>query len=151
MIISETELFKGINFKDMQEIAGICCEESYPKNTIIFRQNELAKCLYILEEGSVDLIVQNGGTLTYKLTEEGEIFGWSSMVENGRYTASVVCATDLKVIKIEREKLDQIFRLYPEVGFKLIGRMAAVFSKRLSKAYQNLLMVSKPDSFAAYG
>jgi CRP-like cAMP-binding protein len=151
MIISETELFKGINFKDMQEIARICCEESYAKNTIIFRQNELAKCLYILEEGSVDLIVQNGGTLTYKLTEEGEIFGWSSMVENGRYTASVVCATDLKVIKIEREKLDQIFRLYPEVGLKLIGRMAAVFSKRLSKAYQNLLMVSKPDSIAAYG
>ena len=78
MIISETELFKGINFKDMQEIARICCEESYAKNTIIFS-------------------------------------------------------------------------LYPEVGLKLIGRLAAVFSKRLSKSYQNLLMVSKQDSIAAYG
>ncbi len=151
MVISETELFKGINFKDMQEIARICCEERYAKNTIIFKQNELAKCLYILEEGCVDLIVQNGGTLTYKLTQEGEIFGWSSMVENGRYTASVVCATDLKVIKIEKEKIDQIFRLYPEVGLKIIGRLAAVFSKRLSKAYQNLLMAGKQDSMVAYG
>lgn len=151
MIIRETDLFKGMNFKELQIIAGICSEESYLKGTVIFRQNEPAKSLLILAEGAVDLIVQNGGTLTYEITEPGEVLGWSSMLENGRYTASVVCATDLKGVKIEKEKLDRIFKLHPHVGLKMIKRLAGVFTRRLSSAYQGLLMTSRQGAGAAYG
>jgi len=151
MIIRETELFKGMNFKELQIIAGICSEESYQKGTVIFRQNDPAKSLLILEEGAVDLIVQNGGTLTYEITEPGEVLGWSSMLENGRYTASVICATDLKAVKIDKHKLDRIFKLHPDVGLKVIKRLAAVFTRRLSNAYQGLLMVSRQGAGAACG
>ena len=79
------------------------------------------------------------------------MFGWSSMLENGRYTASVICATDLKAVKIEKKKLDRIFKLHPDVGLKIIKRLAAVFTRRLSNAYHGLLMVSRQGAEAAYG
>lgn len=151
MIIRETDLFKGMNFKELQIIAGVCSEANYAKGSVLFRQNDPAKSLFILEEGAVDLIVQNGGTLTYAITEPGEVFGWSSMLENGRYTASVVCATDLKAVKIEKHKLDRVFKLHPDVGLKVIKCLAAVFTRRLSQAYHGLLTGHSRGAEAAYG
>jgi CRP/FNR family transcriptional regulator, cyclic AMP receptor protein len=149
MIISETELFRGINYKEMEVIATICCEEGYIEGTVLFQQDEDASCLYILEEGTVNLIIQNGAILVYKLEEPGEVFGWSSMVENGKYTASGICFTDVKAIKIEKDRLDKVFNNHPDVGLKVLRRLGGVFSKRVSTAYKHLLMTQKSYSIAS--
>ena len=47
MIIKEIELFKGIDYEAMNEITGICSEESYSKDAILFEKDEEAKCLYL--------------------------------------------------------------------------------------------------------
>ncbi len=151
MIVKEIELFKDIDIEVMNEIANICSEENYAKDTVLFEKGDEAERLYILVEGRVRLVVKNGGTLNYSLTEQGDIFGWSCMVESGRYTASCVCATDLKAVKIEREKLEKIFSFYPDVGVKVLRRLAGVFSKRLSNAYQDLLSARSTETSPSYG
>jgi CRP-like cAMP-binding protein len=151
MIVKEIELFKGIDHEIMNEIANICFEESYAKETVLFERGEDADRLYILIEGTVKLIITNGGTLTYSLTEPGDIFGWSCMVESGRYTASGVCGTDLKALKIERAELDKIFAIYPDAGMKVLKRLAGVFSKRISNAYQDLLSARSTETSPSYG
>jgi CRP-like cAMP-binding protein len=117
MIVKEIDLFKGIDPEVMEEIANICSEEEYTKDTVLFEKGEEAASLYILEQGALNLVIKNGGSLIYSLTEPGEVFGWSSLVESGLYTASGVCATDLKAVKIEREKLDKIFDRHPDLRF----------------------------------
>ncbi len=151
MILKEIELFEGVDFEVLNEIAGICSEDSYSKDTVLFEKDEQAKCLYILLEGTVYLVIKNGGSITYNLSEPGEVFGWSSMLEDGKYTASGICATDLKVVKIEKEKLNRIFQNRPEVGFKVLQRLAGVISKRLSNAYRDLLSARSTDTTPSYG
>jgi CRP-like cAMP-binding protein len=107
--------------------------------------------LYILLEGTVYLVIKNGGSITYNLSEPGDVFGWSSMLEHGIYTASGICATDLKAVKIEKEKLNRIFQNHPEVGFKVLQRLAGVISRRLSNAYRDLLSARKTDTTPSYG
>ena len=106
MIVKEIELFKDIDYAVINKIAEICVEENYGKDTVLFEKGEDATFLYILEAGTINLVIQNGGSLTYSLTEPGEVFGWSSMVEAGQYTASGVCVTDVKAVKMEKEMLD---------------------------------------------
>jgi CRP/FNR family cyclic AMP-dependent transcriptional regulator len=151
MIVKEIELFKGIEHAVMNQIANICSEENYSKDVVLFKKGEKAESLYILEEGSVNLVIENGGTITYILKEPGQVFGWSSMVESGKYTASGVCAADLKVLKIERDKLDKIFNQYPEAGLKILKRLAAVISQRLTNAYNDLLSARRQDITPSYG
>ena len=151
MILKEIELFEGVDFEVMNEIAGICSEDSYSKDTVLFEKDEQAKCLYFLLDGTVYLIIKNGGSITYNLSEPGDVFGWSSMLENGKYTASGICATDLKVVKIERDKLNRIFQNRPEVGFKVLQRLAGVISRRLSNAYGDLLSARSTDTSPSYG
>ena len=151
MIVKEIDLFRGIDPEVMEEIANICSEEKYTKDTVLFEKGEEAKSLYILEQGALNLVIKNGGSLIYSLTESGQVFGWSSMVESGVYTASGVCATDLKAVKIKREKLDKIFDRHPEVGFKVLKRLARVISQRLSNAYRDLLSARGQDTTPSYG
>lgn len=151
MIVREIELFKGIDPKTMDEIAGICNEEEAPKDTVLFEKGHEAEALYILQQGTVNLIIKNGGTLIYGLSDPGQVFGWSTMVESGVYTASAVCATDLRTIKIERAKLDKVFEKHPEVGLKVLKRLARVVSQRLSNAYRDLLSARGQDTTPSYG
>lgn len=151
MIVKEIDLFGGIDPHVMEEIANICSEEKYPKDTVLFEKGEKADTLYILEQGTINLLIKNGGSLFFSLTEPGEVFGWSSLVESGVYTASGVCATDTKVVKIEREKLERVFDRHTAVGFKVLKRLAGVISQRLSNAYRELLSARGQDTTPSYG
>ena len=139
MILSETDFFKGIEPAVMDKISALGKEEQHPKDAVLFKKDEDAKSLFILKEGTVNLVIQNGGTLSTPLKESGEVFGWSCMVEGGVYTASGICATDSKIIKIDRDELDKVFDQHPKVGLMIIKRLGAVFSKRLSSVYRDLL------------
>ena len=151
MILQEIELLKGIDPEIMNEIVNICSEENYPQNTVLFKMGEEAEHLYILEEGIVKLVIENGGTITFTLEDSGEVFGWSSLVESGHYTASGVCETDVKALKIEREELNKIFNLHPHVGLRVLKRLGNVISRRLTDAYQDLLSSIGADTTPSYG
>lgn len=151
MIINETDLFKEIRFEVMEEIADISSAESCAKDTVLFEKGENADCLYVLEQGSINLVVKNGGSIVYNLTEPGEVFGWSSLVEPGVYTAAAVCAEDTKVVKLQKQKLDKLFELHPDAGLKVLRRLGGVFSKRLSNAYRELLSAREQKTAPSYG
>ncbi len=151
MIVKEIELFKDIDYEVINKIAEICSEENYEKGTVLFEKGQEADRLYILEAGTINLVIQNGGTLTYSLKDPGEIIGWSCMVEAGAYTASGICATDVRAVKIEKQMLDKIFSLHPDAGLKILKRLAGVVSRRLSNAYRDLLSARRTDSTPSYG
>ena len=139
MILSETDFFKGVDSEVMNKITAIYNEEDHPKDTALFKKGEDAKSVFILKGGAVNLVIQNGGTFTIPLRDPGEVFGLSGMVEGGVYIASGICATDSKVIKIDRDKLDEIFDQHPDVGLMLTRRLGAVLSKKISNIYRDLL------------
>jgi CRP/FNR family cyclic AMP-dependent transcriptional regulator len=139
MFINKYDLFGGISSRVMKEITDICVEEVYDKGTTIFNQGERAENLYILREGTLNLMVKNGGSLVFSLSNQGEVFGWSSLFESGRYTASGICDTDLKVFKIERKALYKILKYNAGDGFIIMRRLAGVIANRLNRAYQDIL------------
>ena len=151
MILQEIDLFKGVDIQIMEEIVSICSEETYPVDTMLFRQGTEADALYILQEGIVQLLVENGGTISFTLDEPGEVFGWSSMVESGHYTASGVCSEDVKALRIRRDDLYKIFQRHPDVGLIVLKRLAGVITSRLTGAYQDLLSSIRQDAAASYG
>jgi CRP/FNR family cyclic AMP-dependent transcriptional regulator len=151
MILQEAELFKGIDPEVMNKIVNICSEQNYPQNSVLFKMGEEAEFLYILGEGIVNLVIENGGKITFTLEESGEVFGWSSLVESGHYTASAVCATKVKALKIERDELNKIFNLHPNVGLKVLKRLGDVISRRLTGAYRDLLSARGQGTAASYG
>lgn len=142
MHITESDLFYGLDLMVMSKIADICLEEEYVDGTVLFKEGESADHLYILEKGITDLLIDED-TFIYSLTEQSEIFGWSSLVESARYTATAVCMTEVKVLKIPTRTLQRIFDENPEIGNVVFRRLAGIFNKRLTKTYRKFLTALK--------
>jgi len=151
MNINEIVLFQGFDSSVIKEIEEICLEKKYTKNTLLFKKDAKADCLYILEAGTINLVIKNRGTLVYSLSKPGDVFGWSSLVDPGTYTADGICFTDVKALKIEREKLFQVFERHPGAGLKVLGRLGSIFAHRLSNAYRDLLSARGQDTTPSYG
>ena len=142
MHITESDLFYGLDLNVMSKIADICSEEQYADGTVLFKEGENANNLYILEEGIADLLIDKD-TFIYSLTEQSDIFGWSSLVESAQYTATAVCMTDVKVLKIPTKTLQRIFDENPEIGNVVFRRLAGIFNKRMTKTYRKFLAALK--------
>ncbi|MCA1960495.1 MAG: cyclic nucleotide-binding domain-containing protein [Desulfomonile sp.] len=151
MFFQEADLFKGLSQETMTEISRIMVEEDYDKGAVLFTENDPANYFFVLMEGRVRLVVGTHGGIDYTLSNSGEAFGWSSLVDRDFYTARAECVAPTKVIKIEKEKLGKILDKHPESGLLIYKRLAAVVGQRLIRAYDAFLEAQSAERPASFG
>ena len=151
MFIQKADLFKGMSQEVIKEIDSIMIEESYEGDASLFREGDPANNFYILVDGKVRLTIGEEGHMTHVVSNPGEIFGWSSLVEDGFYTASAECSLPTKLFRIEKEELDKIFERHPVSGLSFFKRMAGLVGKRLINSYRSLLAAHKEVGPSTYG
>lgn len=140
-ILKSSKLFNGLSDEVLEKIAGICREESYKRGATIISEGDRAQNLYILEEGLVAIRIQPAAQesiMVSALKEKGQIFGWSALVEPGKYSASAVCLEDSKVIVIQAATLLALLEEFPAVGFVVMRKLVAIVGSRLRDTQQQL-------------
>ena len=139
MSVKEAELFSGIASHIIDEIAELATEETFPLGHVLFRKGDFADYLYILEEGAVNIIIQEQGDISFPVNQTGRVLGRSALVEPNRYTATAECVKDSKIIKIDGGRLRQILEKHPREGVTIMSRVARVIATRLVKSYQEVI------------
>ena len=131
------ELFAGLCDEELQQIAAIAREENYLAGERICTEREQADHIFILCEGRVQLrvrlrtLLEPDAELTIEEVEPGRIFGWSSLVRQRRFTASVQALEPVCVIAISAEDLNDLFNRHARVGFVVMKNLAEVIASRL--------------------
>ena len=90
---------------------------TYPYGTIIFKQGEVGKCMYIVRNGSVSIYSNYGADNEVKLStvEPVACFGEMGMISEEPRTATAVAeVNDTKVEIIRPEEVEGIFQSSPE-------------------------------------
>jgi CRP-like cAMP-binding protein len=62
-------------------------------------------------------------------------------VDNETYTASAECLVPVKVLRIAKQRLDEILLEDPTSGMAFFKNLAAIIGRRLIKSYQATLSV----------
>jgi putative ABC transport system ATP-binding protein len=133
------ELFAGLSDEELAQIAALACEQTYAAGELICAERERADRLFILCEGRVHLHVQlrspvePDGELTIEEVEPGQVFGWSSLVKQRQFTASVRALEPVKVIALGAEELNTLFEGNPHTGFVVMKQLAEVIASRLHR------------------
>ncbi len=127
--------FAGMTDEELKSIAMISQEEKYGANTFICRERGDAEKLYVLLEGTVEVMINTDeeglqqemvSTLSH-----GDAFNWSAVVEPYTLTASTFAATPVTVIAIDGAGLRAMFELDPHLGYRVLQKAAQVISNRL--------------------
>jgi CRP-like cAMP-binding protein len=127
------KIFKGLNEREVEIIAGIAREETYEARKRIFEEKALANDLYLALDGQVEIKIRGDGDkyVIIDRIEGGDIFGWSAVVEPRTFTAAAWTTKKTNIIILGGEELGDIFEKNTHIGYRVVREIAAVISRRL--------------------
>jgi len=147
--LKKAELFGVLNNAQLNTLLSQSHVEDCSEGKIIFHQGEEAVHLYVLIQGSVELMVtaeQRVDLMTSKIEKEGAVFGSPSLMEPFRYNVSAICLKPSKVLVLDahhiRKKMDED----PGMGMEIMRKLASIYFNRLNdlrSGVSNLLKVFK--------
>jgi len=128
-------LFQGMSDETRVEILKLGSEITCNPGDFLFHDNEASSNFYILSEGRIRLSVGHESHVAHVASSVGDIIGWSSLVGNATYTASAECLTPAKVLRIEKQQLDEVLEKDPASGMQFFKHLAALVGRRLVRSY----------------
>ena len=141
-------LFSPLKEEELQalvtSLATVFEVKVYEAGEHIFEQGEHSARLYVITEGQVLLqrsinIGDRSAMWPLGLLGKGRAMGWSALLYGPRYvTASAICQKPTQVISIEGASLRLLLEKQPEVGFRIMDRLACMLGERLRAAYNTM-------------
>lgn len=135
------ELFSTVAPEDLKRIAELCSIETIPAGEAVTAQGEFSQRLFLIAEGQVALLrtVNLGGrpaTTTIEILGKGRGFGCASLTcDPCSVTASAVCQKPTTLIAISGSALRNLLDANPDIGYRVMERLAQILVNRLRAAY----------------
>ena len=129
-------LFKNVDNDILDLLEPLFEPYSCPAEAIIFEQGEPAHYMYLVLEGSVEMLYKpyDGPPLTITILEEGSIIGWSAVIGNSTYTSGAVCKADCYAIRMSSRDLHKLCAKEPVAGRIILNLLADSVSSRWQDA-----------------
>ena len=116
----------------METAKQISCSEGQ----ILFRKGDATHHFYTLIRDEFRLTIGANEQHVYTVCRPGDIFGWSSLVGRGTYSASAICVKPSKVLRFDRDTLADLLGKHPDNGFHFFEKLAEMPGKRLLESYR---------------
>jgi CRP-like cAMP-binding protein len=128
--------FALLNDDQLKAIALVAEEKTYPKQTLLLKENTPATKLILLLEGDVDLIYSGGGegAISNALVGSiapGEMLGVSSIIEPYIYISSARATVPSRVVEIDGVAVRALMQVDKMLGYGLMSNVASAVLERL--------------------
>jgi signal transduction histidine kinase len=127
-IIKQIDFLENIDELAFSTIAGMFKEVNLPKGAVLFEENQVGDCFYILKSGKISL------TKRVNLEEDttGEIiffkpydyFGELALLDEEPRSGTATVVEDASLLKIEKDDFLTVCKVYPYVLFKIVKTMS---------------------------
>ncbi|MFZ0429523.1 MAG: cyclic nucleotide-binding domain-containing protein [Acidobacteriota bacterium] len=151
MFIAKSHLFEQMRPELRDRVFALAEECSYAEGDHVFRCSDSADYLYILEAGRIRISVGDLGAVARTIRNPGDLFGWSSLVGPGNYTASAQCLKDSTVLRLSARRVDELLESDPSEGLDFYRRLAGFIRGRLIDTYRALLTYDREKKPHTYG
>ncbi len=143
MYIKQSELLMGTSMDFIKKFMDMSQMVSHEKGDVLFREKDPALYFYVLLNGRVKLGVGESEQMVYDVRQNGEAFGWSSLIGRDSYSASAVCIEATKLLKTNSEKLRKELDNDPANGIVFFKQLAATLGNRLLETYKTISQKSE--------
>ena len=138
MYIKQSELLLGTSMDFIKKFMDLSQMVPHAKGDVLFREKDPALYFYVLLNGCVRLGVGESDQMVYDIKQNGEAFGWSSLIGRDRYSASAECIEATKLLKTDSQKLIKVLENDPANGIVFFKQLAATLGNRLLEIYKTI-------------
>ncbi|MGF1468995.1 MAG: Crp/Fnr family transcriptional regulator [Sandaracinaceae bacterium] len=145
--VGRLPLFVGLTPEEHDELAALSDVRAVAANTLVFRQGDPSKELYVVLEGLITLSVQNPGYPESSLLSlhEGELLGWSALLARTRMTTARVVRAS-RLLRLPASEILTLCETDHHVGYAIMRHAFEEVAERLRMTQLQLL-----DVFGAPG
>jgi CRP/FNR family cyclic AMP-dependent transcriptional regulator len=145
--VVQIPFFQGIPAEALREIAAQSTILTLEAGRTFISQHAAAEHVFFLISGSVHFYLHFHGVddlLVGTMRQPGALLGWSVVRKPYRYTATVRCEEECRVLRLPRDVLISLVETQPRLGYLLLKRIAATLANRLEQTRD--LLVRPPVS-----
>ncbi len=121
-------LSKGIDFELLSRYGGK--PVFFEKGDVIFREGDAGDCLYVIQDGAVDITL---GNRVLKLMQPGDLFGEMSLIDGEPRSANAVARAETTLIPITEEQFLFLIGKLPYFAINVM-RVLAVRLREMNRA-----------------
>ncbi len=135
--------FAGISDASLKALAMIAEEKAVAAGTHLFGEGDPAEAMNVIVKGEVNIeyILGDGQRRTVDTLVDGDILGWSALVEPYKYTAIGTATKPTQMITIHAKKLRDLCENDPHLGYQLTTQIAKLLAHRLEGARVQLAAI----------
>jgi CRP/FNR family transcriptional regulator, cyclic AMP receptor protein len=145
-ILKKIPLFSDLRGRDLKVIDSMVYERRYDSGEYMFETGQPGAAMFIIEEGEVQITRLNaaGEEIVLARLRNGEFLGELALLDNSPRSASALVVKATKALAIFREDLDKLLDSHPDLGGKVMKKLAVIIGIRL-KATNEMLMKNDQD------
>lgn len=107
--LKKVPLFQTLSSNDIDLLAQACESAKYPNGEAVIQSGDVGKEFFLIVEGEASVIVGSGNEATEVAhLKAGDYFGEAALLHDRPREATIKAACDLKVIKITRQKFQDL-------------------------------------------
>lgn len=139
-IIFKSRFLKNLSKVERYEFLQLCHRRTYGKGEYIYHQNDPGTGMYFIENGSVQLITEEGNEAdkyTHTL-QPPESFGVLSIGYEFRRFATAKCVEDSTLLGFFQPDFETLKKRQPKIAVKFMETLARITMRQLSIAIDEL-------------
>ena len=142
-VLAEHPFFKGLKRPYLQLVSEYASRARFNAGEVIFREGERATLFYLIRRGkvAVETFTPNRGPIIIQTVGEGELLGWSWLIEPYRWRFDARAVELTRAIVLDGECLRRRCEEDHEFGYELMKRVATIVEHRLQATRLQLLDV----------
>jgi CRP-like cAMP-binding protein len=124
-LLARVPLFAGLPLSHLHRVAALTEDAEYHPGRLIVRKGDPAGALYVIVEGLAKVV--KGKIVTAQPEAElgpGDFFGELALLDGDGRAATVVAATPMRAIRIQRSAFLRLLRKEPGIALKILEGMA---------------------------
>jgi CRP/FNR family transcriptional regulator, cyclic AMP receptor protein len=145
-------LLQDLEDREIDHVIARTHRRHFPAGRIIIQEGEPGESMYIMVSGEVEItkqltLVLDEDTPKERVmirlkAEDGVYFGEMSLLENDPRSATVTASSDCLVLELFQQDFLELTRQDPNMGMKLLLRLAQLLSRHLRKTNQDVVKLT---------
>jgi len=124
MRLKNVHLFASLAPDNLARVAELAARHSYPKGSLLCRQDEFGETLYVIDSGEAILRQTDlrGVERPVGYLREGQFYGDDALLLGDAYGSCVQATTDIEVLSIRKQDFDRLLEEHPQIRRQLTVR-----------------------------
>jgi CRP-like cAMP-binding protein len=154
-------LFQDLEDTEVQQVLSRATPRDFPAGAAILQEGETGDSIFIMCCGEVEItkaltMVLEEDTPKEKVmirlsAEDGVCFGEMALLENEARSATVTARSPCSLLELNRKDFLDLIRKNPQMGLKILLRLAQLLSRYLRKSNQDVIKLTTALAIALGG